>query len=110
MTNDLIVTFFEGTVTTDKIIDTYFWGTVTSNELINTFLWGQVTSNEIIVIFSGWPVTSSEIIVIFLGSFNEVIVTFFSTMPISACAKSRLTLYFFQFKILTRTKFLLAQN
>jgi hypothetical protein len=59
MTNDLIVTFFEGTVTTNEIIDTFFGGG------------GQVTSNEIIG-FLGWLVTSSEIIVIFKEFFNEI--------------------------------------
>jgi hypothetical protein len=44
MTNDLIVTFFEGTVTTNEIIDTFFKGTVMSKELI-LFLGGGA-SNE----------------------------------------------------------------
>jgi hypothetical protein len=41
MTNDLIITFFEGTVTTNKIIDTFLKGTVMSND---TF--GGGASNE----------------------------------------------------------------
>ncbi len=51
MTNDLIVPFFEGTVTTNEIIYTFFTGTVTSNELINIFFLGggQVMSSEKII-------------------------------------------------------------
>jgi hypothetical protein len=39
MTNDLSVTFFEGTVTSNELIDTFFGG-------------GQLTTSGIIVIFS----------------------------------------------------------
>jgi hypothetical protein len=46
MTNDFIVTFFEGTVTTNKIIDT-FLGPVTSNKLIDTFFLGGGARSEL---------------------------------------------------------------
>jgi hypothetical protein len=48
MTNDLIVTCFEGTITTMEIINTFFRD---SNELIDTFLGEQVTRKKIIINF-----------------------------------------------------------